>query len=539
MIHFFQHPVAQSSLPDRFTDPFHYTPHPLCIMAAEEVQNYLSGMRIWEKCPEEGKMFGVLVVRTSTGEIGFLAAFSGIFDGSYLHPYFVPPIYNLQHPDSFFKREEQNISLLNKHIRQLEDNPAYQESQQALAQLSQQAASTLLTARSALKSAKIARDSLRSQHPESCNEEKLIRESQHQKAEYKRLEHHWKQRITAQQNHLDKFTACIEALKTERKQRSAALQQRLFEQFRFLNARGEEKNLCDIFQENEQITPPAGAGECAAPKLLQYAYTHQLHPIAMAEFWWGAPPKTAIRRQGNYYPACKGKCGPILSHMLQGLNTDTAPVSSDPVPIKFPEIVYEDAWLLVINKPAGMLTVPGKTSQLSVYDLVRRYYPQANGPLIVHRLDMATSGLLIITKTKDIHEKVQLQFLQQTVQKRYTALLNGIVTSDEGYIRLPLCPDPDDRPRQIVSKEFGKPAITSYRVLARTDKYTRIAFYPQTGRTHQLRVHAAHPLGLNCPILGDELYGQKAGRLYLHAEYIEFIHPISGEKIHFRKEADF
>ena len=203
------------------------------------------------------------------------------------------------------------------------------------------------------------------------------------------------------------------------------------------------------------------------------------------------------------------------------------------------DILYEDDYLLVINKPEGMLSVPGKGDVDSVYQRLSILYPEATGPIIVHRLDMATSGLLLAAKTKEAHQNLQAQFKNRTIQKRYIALLEGEVPQDEGEIRLPLCPDPLDRPRQIVSEEFGKPAFTRYRVLERTSGKTLIAFYPQTGRTHQLRVHAAHPLGLHCPILGDELYGRKAERLYLHAEYLAFTHPITSERIEIQKSPAF
>ena len=203
------------------------------------------------------------------------------------------------------------------------------------------------------------------------------------------------------------------------------------------------------------------------------------------------------------------------------------------------DILYEDDYLLVINKPEGMLSVPGKGDVDSVYQRLSILYPEATGPIIVHRLDMATSGLLLAAKTKEAHQDLQAQFKNRTIQKRYIALLEGEVPQDEGEIRLPLCSDPLDRPRQIVSEEFGKPALTRYRVLERTSGKTLIAFYPQTGRTHQLRVHAAHPLGLHCPILGDELYGRKAERLYLHAEYLAFTHPITFERIEIRAKIPF
>lgn len=538
MFHIFQHPIASIPLPERFTNPFHYTPHPLCIQAAKEVQSYLSSSGNYPEISKEGKMFGVLVVRNLEGRIGYLAAFSGILAGSYLHPFFVPPIYNLQQPDGFFLQEEQNISAINEQIRELENHPDYLKYRQLLENTEHEARQTLNIAKEQLRIAKAARDRLRTQYPESCRSANLIRESQYQKASYKRLESEWKAKTNALQNEVNAFSQKIEHLKTERKQRSAALQEQLFGQFRLLNARGEIKNLCDVFRESSHNMPPAGAGECAAPKLLQYAYLHQLHPVAIAEFWWGSPSKTEIRRPGFFYPACKGKCEPILGYMLQGLELEKLPDDQTETAL-FPEIIYEDEWLLVINKPAGLLSVPGKTKRISVYDLIKKRYPAASGPLIVHRLDMATSGLLLIAKTKQIHEQLQRQFLHHEIRKRYVALLEGIVPTDHGCIDLPICPDPEDRPRQISHKEYGKPAITRYQVISRNSKTTRINLYPETGRTHQLRVHSAHPHGLNCPIAGDPLYGQEAERLFLHAEYLEFIHPITAQKIQLEKKADF
>ena len=320
MIHFFQHELSDTHLPVQFTNPFHYTPHPLCIEAVKELQNYLQTMEIWKQKPEEGKMFGVLVIRTPQKQLGFLAAFSGILDGSYIHPYFVPPVYNLQQPDGFFRQEEQLISVLNQEIRQLESEPDFLKAQQDLAAKRLQAEKSLNHARIELKAAKAARDLQRNTNLPDIDTSALIRESQHHKAEYKRLEKYWKEQTDTLQNNINGFKARIEYLKTKRKQRSAQLQQSLFEQFRLLNARGEMKNVFDLFREEGQSNPPAGAGECAAPKLLQYAYKNGLQPIAMAEFWWGCSPKTEIRRQGNYYPACQGKCGPILRFMLQILH---------------------------------------------------------------------------------------------------------------------------------------------------------------------------------------------------------------------------
>lgn len=542
MLHRFTTSITDIPLPERFTYPFCYTPHPLCILAAKEVQSYLTRQTAWKDELRQGKMFGVLIVQTEHGETGYLAAFSGILAGKNLHPFFVPPVYNLLQPQGFFKIEEENISSINRNIRQLENDKAYAALSAELARTIQSAENILATAKAQLKEAKTAREQRRKEKELNAQEEaELIRESQFQKAEYKRLERSWKARITTLQTQTEDWERRISALKSERKTRSAALQQKLFEQFGMLNYRGEVKNLCEIFGQTVHKTPPAGAGECAAPKLLQQAYLHGWKPIAMAEFWWGDSTKTEIRHHGHYYPACKGKCEPILQHMLQGLQVEENPMLKRmQVPSQNLEIVYEDPWLSVINKPAGMLSVPGKEDAVSVYSLMREQYPEADGPLTVHRLDMATSGLMLIAKTKRVHQNLQAQFKNRLVRKRYVALLEGIVPKDKGTVDLPLCLNPLDRPRQMVHTEHGKPAITDYQVLERLDgKRTRIAFYPRTGRTHQLRIHAAHPLGLHCPIIGDELYGEKADRLYLHAEYLEFTHPITGETVRITKEAEF
>ena len=564
MIHFFKKPVSYLALPEKFTYPFHYTPHPLCVLAAEEVKAYIASRKEWQEELASGKMFGVLIVQTDNGitnneenQIGYLAAFSGNLAGKNLHPYFVPPVYDLLQPEGFFKIEEEQISAINIRIRELENSSSYLGSKEKWKIETEQAKAVLNQAKAELKMAKEAREIRRQSSPELSEEEQasLIRESQYQKAEYKRLEKEWKKRLEELETEVRHFDIEIERLKTERKERSAALQRKLFEQFRMLNAQGEVKDLYTIFEQTVQKVPPAGAGECALPKLLQYAYLHQLKPLAMAGFWWGDSPKNEIRHHGYYYPSCKGKCEPILQHMLQGLEIDENPLLNPVHEEEELEIVFEDEWLLVVNKPAGMLSVPGKAEDRdSVYHRLKKKYPEATGPMIVHRLDMATSGLLLVAKTKKVHQDLQAQFANRSIKKRYVAVLDGIVLSERtGRIELPLCLNPLDRPRQIVSKEYGKEAITEYKIISESEKiidesersineprkYTRIVFYPLTGRTHQLRVHAAHPEGLGCPILGDELYGKKADRLYLHAEYIEFRHPIYGDIFRIQKKADF
>lgn len=537
-LHYFADSISLLSLPEKFTYPFHYTPHPLCVAAAGEVGRYLSTKGEWQGELRKGKMFGVLIVRTGEGEVGYLAAFSGILAGKNRHTYFVPPVYDVQEPDGFFRIEEEQISGINRRIEELQADVRYKDCKQRLTDETILAGHVLDDIRERMKAAKVERDRLRSTVTR-VDSEQLIRESQFQKAELKRQKQYWKDHLASLQAEVEVFETEIERLKAERKTRSAALQQWLFKQFRMLNARGEERDLCNLFKDTVQKTPPAGAGECAAPKLLQYAYRNGWQPLAMAEFWWGDSPKNEIRRHGYYYPACKGKCGPILKHMLQGLHVEKNPLETDMHRGTELEIMYEDEWLSVVNKPAGMLSVPGKSDIDSVYGRVRRMYPEATGPMIVHRLDMATSGLILIAKTKEVHQNLQAQFKNRTVCKRYVAWLDGIVEKKEGHIELPLRPDPEDRPRQVVDAVHGKPAVTDYTVLHYDSGRTFISFIPKTGRTHQLRVHSAHPLGLNAPIVGDELYGRKADRLYLHAEYLGFIHPVSGVYMEIEKESGF
>ena len=538
-IHYLSFDSDGIELPSEFTYPFHYIPHPLTVMAAREVQDYLASRTDWTEELSEGKMFGVLIVQTPEGKVGYLAAFSGNLAGSNLHSFFVPPVYDLLQPDGFFRIEEANISAINKRIKELESSRQLTEMRTALAECRARVNRTLADAKQQMKEAKIVREQRRSEGAGEEEQKAMIRESQFQKAEYKRLEKRLKEEMQQQAEELENQEQLIRQLKQERKTRSAALQQKLFEQFRMLNAKGEVKDLCELFKDTPQGTPPAGTGECALPKMLQYAYQHRLKPLAMGEFWCGKSPKEEVRHEGHFYPSCKGKCAPILKHMLIGLQVAKNPLAENVHKNTEPEIVYEDEWLLVVNKPAGMLSVPGKEALNSVYQFLHEHYPEATGPMLVHRLDMATSGLLLAAKDKDTHQVLQALFSGRQIKKRYTAILSGTVSSDEGVISLPLCPNLHDRPRQMVSFEHGKPAVTRYKVLERKNGKTLIAFYPLTGRTHQLRVHAAHQQGLSCPIVGDELYGKRADRLYLHAAELSFTHPVSGKDITICREADF
>ena len=414
--------------PERFTYPFCYEPHPLCLLAAEEVKQEIEHIH-----PSEGKMFGVLVV-----EGGFLAAYSGLLEGRNDWPYFVPPVFDAQQPDGYFKTREREISLTT-HL-------------------------------SPLISKKMSQD----------------------------------------------------------------LQLWLFHQYRMLNAKGEEKDLVDIWQDYHSSPrirrkfplPPGGTGDCCAPKLLQYAYLHHLKPVCMAEFWWGPSPKTEIRHHGQFYPACSGKCKPVLTWMLQGLDVDPNPEEVG-FPHLVPEVVYEDDAIAVINKPAGLLSIPGRTEGYSVATWAQQRWPES---LPVHRLDMGTSGILLVAKNQEVYQTLQKQFTDHTVKKKYLAVVEGVPAKEHGIIDLPLLSDPLNRPRQVVDFEHGKRAITEYRVLSPPNL---LALWPHTGRTHQLRMHCAHEQGLGCPIKGDELYGTKSDRLYLQAQAISFVHPVTGKRMHF------
>ena len=457
--------------PERFTYPFAYEPHPLCQLAAKAVQAYIASHEEIREDADRGKMFGVLVVEipkegptaiVDAGRLGFLAAYSGLLAGRNDWPYFVPPVFDAQQPDGYFKTQEREIS-------------------------------------------RISRDS-------RCSRDSGDSSS---------------------------------------KQLSQELQTWLFHQYRLLNGRGEVKDLVDVWQEyynrpkllRKYPLPPGGTGDCCAPKLLQYAYKQGLKPLCMAEFWWGETTKTELRHHLNYYPACRGKCKPVLTWMLQGLDVDPDPALLNFERQELP-VVYEDEWLLVVNKPSGLLSTPGRVEEYSVETMMQQRYP---GSMIAHRLDMGTSGLLIVAKTLEVYRNLQEQFVKHQVRKKYLAVLEPLenletldrldILERRGTISLPLRPDPMNRPRQLVDSEHGKRAVTDYEFLSDC----LVALWPQTGRTHQLRIHCAHPDGLGRPIVGDELYGtrEKGQRLMLHAAEIWFCHPVKSINMHLSVAPDF
>lgn len=492
-----------------------------------------------------GKMFGILVVLSPHGELGYLAAFSGKVDGKNHHAFFVPPVFDLLEEQGFYRQEEDELSSLNRKIEILEQNPqlssllkqlelAYSEAESALTKEKQQQK----TNRQHRQLLRLEQQRLLTPQAFEKLEQSLIETSKRDHFILKDLKKFWKNKIELLENELIILNEDINKLKEERKNRSATLQQKIFDHYYFLNAAGQRKNLNEIFTLGLGVQPPAGAGECAAPKLLQYAFLHGFKPICMAEFWWGESPTGEIRKHKQFYPACRSKCMPILNHMLAGTPVEENPLK---IPTTYSDIniIYEDASLLVVDKPPGLLSVPGKEEIDSVYLRVKQRYPEASGPLIVHRLDMATSGLMLVALTDEAYKDLQNQFLRRIVKKQYVALLDGIVVQSEGFIDLPLRVDLDDRPRQMVCYDYGKSARTEFKIINYENGRTRIHFHPITGRTHQLRVHAAHPKGLNCPIVGDDLYGISAERLYLHAETIEFIHPFKKEIVKFTQHPNF
>ena len=541
------------SLPDKFTFPFFYQPHPLCELAAQELQQHLAEQTDWQhdfgidgNQSGTGKMFGVLLVESPQGEVGYLSAFSGKIADQNLLPGFVPPVFDMLAEESFFRAETAEIMAANQQFNQLKSNPRIAELTSKLNQLTseyqqqeQLQRDTMIAGRAERKAQrKLAESSLAGEALKSRLDE-LAKQSVAEKNVLKYLKLEWDEKIAVLQRELDELNTNLNALKEQRKTLSNTLQNKLFDNYRFLNIRGEEKSLNAIFKPTSAPVPPAGAGECAAPKLLHFAFKHGFKPLALAEFWWGVSPKSEVRQHGKFYPSCHSKCFPILGHMLEGMTVDDNPLEENWAEDKELEILFEDEAMVVVNKPSGLLSVPGKTIKDSAYTRLQQRYPDVEGPFVIHRLDMATSGLLVFALTKRANKSLQKQFISRSVQKRYVALLEGKVNQTSGQIELPMRGDPDDRPRQLVCFEHGKPAETYWELIESRDGRSKLYLYPKTGRTHQLRVHCAHHLGLNLPMVGDGLYGQRADRLHLHAQRLEIEHPYSKQPMTFEAECEF
>jgi tRNA pseudouridine32 synthase / 23S rRNA pseudouridine746 synthase len=485
-----------------------------------------------------GKMFGLLVVKNSQDQLGYLAAFSGKINDTVSVDGFVPPVFDTLVFDGFYKTGERVLDGLTHEIDELFKSKDYVSKQAKLAQLKLKHQAELKTKVEQIKAAKAERKKQRI----GATQEVFDRLSQESIEEQLWLK--WRKRqmqfeLDELQRELDLFEQQIQALKDKRKALSQSLQQQLFANYTFLNAKQEKKNLLEIFQSFGADVPPAGAGECAAPKLFQHAFQKGYQPLELIEFWWGPSSSSQIRVQGNFYPSCRSKCEPILHHMLSATEFEFPPVLNDDNRLPEIQVIYQDEFLAVLNKPFDVLSVPGKVDSLSVADYLPTLFPHSERPMLVHRLDRATSGILLVAMNQEMYVALQQQFTKRTVKKKYIAVLDGLVENESGLIDLPLRVDLDNRPQQLVCYEHGLPATTRYEVLSKKDGLTRIAFYPITGRTHQLRVHAAHPRGLNTPIVGDDLYGTKAERLHLHAAVLRFVHPFFGDELEVECEVPF
>ena len=526
--------------PSEFTDPFRYAPHPSVRLAAEFVmqQIELSGLT---SDFSEGKMLGVLVCRRTTQvkeesdvktPVYYIAAFSGNAGGRSKIAGFVPPIYDLLDPSGDFKKREAEISAVNAEIDRLLGTEEYSSLLNVLALAENGKNKELEAFRSAMAESKARRDRIRA----TCNDKSvlstLVRESQYEKAELRRLKSSWENKTAELKLQLNRYTEKIESLKKQRASMSESLQDWIFRQYIVHNASGEESSIAEIFARSGMI-PPGGTGECAAPKLLEYAYRNGLEPLAMGEFWYGQPSTTAVRTHGRFYPSCTSKCGPLLGFMLDGLRAESGSLEITCIKNKLniPDISYEDDALIIVEKPSGMPSVPGLDGRKSLLEWLQERY---NGIQAVHRLDMDTSGVMIFAKTSEAAVNLRRQFEEHSVRKTYMARLScgsALGESVSGSINLPLSPDYDERPRQKVDFRQGKETYTEYEIVKENQDGTAdLLLYPQTGRTHQLRVHCAHSLGLSRPILGDMLYGgETADRLHLHALSVTFSHPVTEE----------
>ncbi len=483
---------------------------------------------------EEGKMFGVLVVQNDHKKLGYLAGFSGNLGGQTIVPGFVPPIFDLLHSENYFLEEEKEITLINKEIIELESDDKLRDLKERLNIAIDQRDQEIKLKKEQIKINKLKRSQLRTQgiDPEILNQESSL-----EKYELKVFKKTWDKQLNVLESEINVYTTKEYQLKEKRKSLSQELQTKLFRSYQLLNGEGEQKSMIEVFEDFNNSYPPSASGECAAPKLFQYAFANKLKPIALAEFWWGADSKNVIRKHKNFYPACKSKCEPILNFMLKGLRVQKNPILKEQ-DLKI-EIILEDDSLIVVNKPSELLSVKGKTNLSSVESWLEEKYPNHEEMKLVHRLDMSTSGILLIAKNAEIYKNLQSQFINREVEKEYVAILDGEIKQESGIIDFPMRTNFDDRPRQMLCREYGKEAKTEFEVLEVLNDKTRILFRPITGRTHQLRVHAAHTEGLNTPIEGDELYGVPSDRLKLHAWKLRFVHPVTKREIEVFSETPF
>lgn len=522
------------NLPERFTDPFRYSPHPLVRLAAELTTSRIKESDGLSSIFEEGKMLGVLVVSDNKGNTGYLSAFSGNVGGRSLIDGFVPPIFDLLDPSGHFKIKEAEITALNKSISEAADSPALHSLRQELNQARVIRDEEIERMKAAMAISRREREEIRQEVSDPSRLADLTRKSQFEKAELKRLKLSWVERIESLQQNIRFREDDIMTMKSRRAEMSDKLQKWIFSQYLVHNALGESSSIGEIFS-SQGLIPPGGTGECAAPKLLEYAYRNGLKPLAMGEFWYGTSPETAVRTEGHFYPSCTSKCGPLLGYMLKGLSLEREPHTTT----GHPETLFEDDSILIVSKPSGMPSVPGLDGRESLSEWLTSKCGINIFP--VHRLDMDTSGIMVFAKDQPTCTALQRQFELHTISKTYMARLSPAAEGshlnegDNGRIELPLNADYDERPRQKIDKQQGKEALTIYKVISvNEDESIDIVFHPHTGRTHQLRVHSAHMLGLGHPIIGDLLYGgSPSSRLHLHAFEISFTHPSSRERMTF------
>lgn len=560
--------------PGYFTDPFRYVPHPLVRLAASEIIARIDADPELQAAFSEGKMLGVLVCEDSRGGLCYIAAFSGNVNGQSCIDGFVQPIYDLTAPDGHFKKREAEISEINRQIEELMDSDRKMCLEKELADAVRMRDMELAAMKESMADAKRRRTEVRAQCSDPEILDGLIRESQHEKAGLRRLKQALNASVDAIMERIALFNDRIELLKKQRASMSEELQDWIFRQYIVHNSHGEESCIADIFAASA-LVPPGGTGECAAPKLLEHAFRNGLRPLAMGEFWYGKSPDSAVRSHGRFYPSCTSKCGPLLTFMLKGQDPMSGLYIDRIRETEKPIIVFEDDTILVVEKPSGMPSVPGLDGRTSLLELLSVTSSERSSFVTssersesrhlhpVHRLDMDTSGIMVFAKTPEAAVNLRKQFEEHSVRKTYMARVcsegnsggNFRTANAHGRIDLPLSADYDERPRQKVDFKQGKAAHTEYKVISEnSDGTADLLLYPLTGRTHQLRVHCAHHLGLGRPISGDLLYGahgvnedalkttnhpkdtplgQKPSRLCLHALSITFRHPATSEPLTF------
>lgn len=530
--------------PRVFPSPFDdVAPHALAVRCAELVKRDLSTGFIAPGLPtsvlhraEGGKMFGVLVVEARDGRVGFLRAVSGQVERAWTLEGYVRGVFDAALRAESEVAAEVVVKGLTARVEVARVEPSLLAAREVLRQLEERHAEQRLALKQTHAARKLERKAAREKTGDAAELHALDQLSRKDDWERRNAEARAREERAAAMAVLAPLERRLAALERLRRVVSQETMRQIWNSYQLTNFAGETTTLRALFPGGD---PPSGAGDCAAPKLLHAARALQLRPLALAEFWWGAPPPGGGRVEGTFFPACREKCGPVLPFLLRGVET-SARQTWRPRDVDEDElvVVHRDERFVVLNKPEGLLSTPARDETVtdSLLARVQRAHPQA---MTVHRLDLDTSGLILVALDEEMYRLLQEQFLSREVQKRYVAVLEGEVARDSGVIELPLRVDLDQRPRQLVDFEHGKAALTRFEVLSRESSRTRVAFFPLTGRTHQLRVHASHQLGLGAPIVGDRLYGTPGPRLMLHAEELRFRHPITGATLELRAAVPF